>query len=338
MNTEKILVIQTAFLGDAILTLPMIRKLKEFFPESVIDVIAIPDTKEVFENSPFVHNVFAYDKKGTQKTIRQLFEFAYLLKKNKYTKLFSPHRSLRTSFLVLLLSVKESAGFDISSLSYVYKKRIKYNKHHHEVARNLELIGADINGDNWKILPEISISDTIEAKVSSLMAEIGKPFISIAPGSVWETKKYPLEYFAKLTKYFVNKNYKVVYIGGEKDFSLCEQLHQQEPQNSFNLAGRLSITETIALLNHSSLLLSNDSAPTHMGMAADIPVITFFCSTIPEFGFYPYNNKSYYISVDGLDCKPCGIHGRNSCPIKTFDCGLKLAPGLAIDKIEQILD
>lgn len=338
MNSERILVIQTAFLGDAILTLPMIRKLKEFYPESIIDVIAIPDTEEVFENSPFVDNVFAYDKKGTQKNIRQLFEFANRLKQNKYTKVFSPHRSLRTSLLVLLLNVKESSGFDISSLSYVYKKRIKYNKYHHEVARNLELIGADIKEDNWKILPKITITSTIEAKVSSLIAGIGKPFISIAPGSVWETKKYPAEYYAKLAEYFVNKNYKVVCIGGEKDFSLCEQLHQQVSQNSFNFAGKLSITETIALLNHSSLLLSNDSAPTHMGMAADIPVITLFCSTIPDFGFYPYNNKSFYLSVDGLDCKPCGIHGRKSCPVKTFECGIKLTPGLVIEKIEQILN
>lgn len=338
MNAEKILVIQTAFLGDAILTLPMIQKLKEFFPESIIDVVAIPDTKEVFENSPFVDNIFTYDKKGTQKTIWHLIEFAKRLKQNEYTKVFSPHRSLRTSILVLLLSVKECSGFDISSLSYVYKRRIKYNRHNHEVARNLELIGADIKSDKWKILPKITIPNSIEIKVSSLIAEIGKPFIAIAPGSVWETKKYPAEYYAKLAEYFVNKNYNIVYIGGKKDFSLCEQLHKQVSRSTFNLAGKLSITETIALLNRSSLLLSNDSAPTHMGMAADIPVLTLFCSTIPDFGFYPYNNKSCYLSIDGLDCKPCGIHGRKSCPINTFECGIKLTPALVIEKIEQIIN
>jgi heptosyltransferase-2 len=335
MGTEKILVVQTAFLGDAILTLPMIQKLNELYSESIIDVVAIPGTKEVFENSPFVNEVYAFDKRGTQKTILQLLNFASLLKKNNYTKLFSPHRSLRTSLLVLLLNINESFGFDTSSFSYVYKRRIKYYKEHHEVARNLELIGADTTGDNWKVLPGISISNSVTAKVSELIYKIGKPLIAIAPGSVWETKKYPQEYYSKLGEYFINKKYNVIYVGGENDFLLCDQF--QAPNNSINLAGKLSVTETIALLKHCSLLISNDSAPTHMGMAADIPVLTLYCSTVPDFGFYPYNNKSAYLSYDDLECKPCGIHGRKSCPIKTFDCGLNLHPQKVIEKIEQIL-
>lgn len=335
MSTEKILVIQTAFLGDAILTLPMIQKLKEFYPGSIIDVIAIPGTKEVFESSPFINNVYPYDKRGKQNTILQLFKFAHQLKKNNYTKVFSPHRSFRTSLLVLLLNVNDSSGFDLSSFSYVYKRRIKYNKEHHEVARNLELIGADTEGDNWKILPKISIPDSSVDKVTNLIENIVNPVIAIAPGSVWETKKYPQDYYAKLAEYFIGKGFSVIYIGGEKDFLLCDQL--QASNNSFNLAGKLSITETIALLKRSSLLISNDSAPTHLGMAADIPVLTLFCSTIPDFGFYPYNNKSSYLSYDDLDCKPCGIHGRKSCPIKTFDCGMKLHPQKVIEKVEQIL-
>ena len=52
------------------------------------------------------------------------------------------------------------------------------------------------------------------------------------------------------------------------------------------------------------------------------PVLTIYCSTVPEFGFYPYNKKSSYISFNDLNCKPCGIHGYEKCPIKSFDCGI----------------
>ena len=75
-----------------------------------------------------------------------------------------------------------------------------------------------------------------------------------------------------------------------------------------------------------------------MGMCADIPVLTLYCSTSYNFGFYPYNEKSSYLSYDDLFCKPCGIHGYNECPVGTFDCGFLLKPGIVISKIEKMLN
>ena len=77
---------------------------------------------------------------------------------------------------------------------------------------------------------------------------------------------------------------------------------------------------SIALLKHSKILISNDSAPTHLGVCADIPVLTLYCSTVPDFGFYPYNNRSRWLSYADLTCKPCGIHGYEACPLKHFQC------------------
>ena len=74
-----------------------------------------------------------------------------------------------------------------------------------------------------------------------------------------------------------------------------------------------------------------------MAMAADIPVITVYCSTVPGFGFYPYNTMSSFVSYDDLLCKPCGIHGHAKCPVKTFDCGNKLLPQQIIGKIQDIV-
>lgn len=334
---EKILVIQTAFLGDAILTLPMIQKLKEKFPNCSIDVVSIPATKEIFEYSPYVDNVIPLDKKGKHKSILQLIRFAIQLKNNNYTRLYSPHRSFRTSFLVFLLNVENSYGFDNASFSFVYNRTVRYNKTEHEVNRNLNLAGIKVENENWKILPEINSSYEIENKVNELLQKVSKPVISIAPGSVWQTKKYPEEYFEIITEYLIKKNYFVAFIGGQNDFEICDRLFKKYYTGSINFAGSLTIAESVQLLRKSKLLICNDSAPTHMGMAADIPVITLFCSTIPGFGFYPYNQKSISLSLDGLKCKPCGIHGKRKCPINTFECGLKLLPDLVIKKIDQIL-
>lgn len=336
-DKEKILVIQTAFLGDAILTLPMIQKLKEIFPGSLIDVISIPQTKEVFENSPYVDNVYSYDKKGNQKSIFNLFAFSKELKQKNYTCLYSPHRSFRTSILVYLLNVEKSFGFDNASINFVYKKTIKYDNRMHEVSRNLKLTGMNIEKENWKVLPVIKNSPVAVIKIDNLIKDIKNPIVTIAPGSVWRTKKYPEEHFEIISKHLIEKNYFVIFIGGQADFEICERLSNQLNEKSLNCAGKLSIVESIELLKRSILLICNDSAPTHMGMAADIPVLTIYCSTVPEFGFSPYNRGSSSLSLDGLKCKPCGIHGRNSCPIKTFDCGLKLTPEKVIQKVEEIL-
>lgn len=336
-DKERILVIQTAFLGDAILTLPMIQKLKEIFPDSLIDVVSIPQTNEVFENSPFVNNLFTFDKKGKQKSIFNLFQFAKELKKKKYTSLYSPHRSFRTSMLVYLLDIEKSFGFDNASINFVYKRTIRYDNRIHEVSRNLKLIGMNIEKENWKVLPEFKYSPDAVFKIDNLIKEIKNPIVAIAPGSVWQTKKYPEEFFEIISKHLIENNYFVIFLGGQTDFELCERLANRINGKSLNCAGKLSIGESIELLKRSKLLICNDSAPTHMGMGADIPVLTIYCSTVPEFGFFPYNQNSSSISLGGLKCKPCGIHGLRSCPIKTFDCGLKLTPDKVIQKAEEIL-
>jgi heptosyltransferase-2 len=99
-----------------------------------------------------------------------------------------------------------------------------------------------------------------------------------------------------------------------------------------------SLIEVVELLKKAKILISNDSAPTHLGMCADIPVLTIYCSTLPEFGFYPYNKKSQYLSYNNLACKPCGIHGYDECPLKNFACGNNLKSSFVISKIEEMVN
>ncbi len=340
MNNEKILFIQTAFPGDAILSLPALKKLKESFSESVIDVLCIPATKEIFSASPYTDNVITLDKRGVQKSLIQTGKFIKSLKRNNYTRVYSLHRSFRTALIVLLLEVRETFGFDNSSLMHVYKNLIVYDINKHEVQRNLDLVGFKYDNENWKIIPEIIRDEQTVTKVKSYLNEyqLNDGFIAVAPGSVWNTKKYPAEYYEVVIKYFVDKKNKIVLIGGEGDKELNDNIAAKFSENVLNSAGIFSIVESVELLRHAKLIISNDSAPTHMGVSADINVLTIYCSTIPGFGFYPYNKKSTYVSLDDLKCKPCGIHGYEVCPIKTFDCGKKLLPHEVINKAEAILN
>ena len=338
MKEKKILVIQTAFPGDAILTLPLIGELKKKYSGFLIDVVCIPSTALIFQNSPFINQVIIYDKHGKDKSLVSLFKFISLLRQNNYEMLYSPHRSFRTSLIVWLSRINQTTGFDYSSMSFVYKTKVHYEKNIHEVERNLKLMGFETENDNWKIKPEIKIDESINNKINILLnPPDASKYVAVAPASVWETKKYPKEYYLRLILHLISKGYFVFLIGSPAESELCNELKNHDPKNILSFAGKLNIIESIALLKRCSLLLCNDSAPTHMAMAAGIPALTIYCSTVPDFGFYPYNEKSLIVSYDDLYCKPCGIHGRKKCPVNTFDCGFKLLPEVIIEKIDSIL-
>jgi len=139
MQPQKILVIQTAFIGDAILTLPLIQEIKKFFPNSKIDVLAIPKTQEIFTHSASVENVIVYDKHKADKSLLKFFQLVKRIRNKKYDFIFSPHRSFRSALIVFFSKAKETFGFSNSALPFVFKNIIKYNNSH-EVKRNLDLL------------------------------------------------------------------------------------------------------------------------------------------------------------------------------------------------------
>lgn len=339
MAAENILVIQTSFIGDAILTLPMLEKLKSLYPKSKLNVLTIPSTEIIFANSPFVDDVIIYDKRGKDKGLKNLLKLGKSLKDKKFTKLFSPHRSLRTAIIVLLSQVFDSNGFNNSSLPYVYKNIVEHKLHEHEVLRNFRLINYPVDGDNWKVMPKLNIPQQSQKLIADYIKENNiSEYICISPGSVWETKKYLEKYYIEIIKYIVGIGLKVLIMGSSKEFEACENIKKEFSSNVINTAGKFSIIETIELIKNSKMVICNDSAPTHFAMAANSFVITLFCSTVPEFGFYPYSAKSSYLSVDSLSCKPCGIHGYNECPKNNYECAEKLYPYIVIDEIKNILE
>lgn len=336
--TERILLIQTAFIGDAILTLPLIQEIKKKYKDHSIDVITIESNKEIFTASPFVDEVIILDKRKKQSSILALKKFADEIKKRNYALLFAPHRSFRTSLLTLFLGIPESYGFNNSAFSFIYKNVITYDHSKHEIERNLSLISN--SSEITEELPILKIEDEIKSKIELFFQQfpVNKKIAAIAPGTVWETKRYPEKYLVELIDYLVKKNYSIILIGSKNEIELCNRIKSNFKLGVENNAGRFSILESIEVIKRCDLLITNDSAPTHFGMCADIPVLTIYCSTIPEFGFYPYNKKSRFITLTDLYCKPCGIHGFKKCPLNHFNCGNKLKPSEVIEKIDEMIE
>lgn len=335
---RKILVLQTAFLGDAILSLPFLQALKRKFPDASLDVITIPGCREIFLSCPAVSKVFVLDKHGRHKSIRATLTFARQFSPQEYFALYSLHRSFRSTLFVKATRIHEAYGFNTSAFSFLYWHKIPYHPEYHEVKRLLMFLEDEAVLQDWRILPQMEASGEQQKHADEILAEVdpNKLWIAIAPGSVWQTKRYPELFFKRIIEYFSGAGYEILLLGGNSEAALCETFCTRDGIHNF--AGRASIVESKLIVEKCALLLTNDSATTHVGMAANAKTLTLYCSTVPSIGFYPYNEKSAWLSREGLACKPCGIHGHRACPEKHFKCGFELLPDDVIGKMENMLE
>ncbi|MEO8209109.1 MAG: glycosyltransferase family 9 protein [bacterium] len=324
---KNILVIQTAFLGDVILTLPLVRIFKKNFPDSKIDFLCIPKTSELLTNNPYVNEVIVYDKKNSG--IKGFTNLIKSLRNKNYDLLISPHRSFRTSLISYLSSSKKTISFDKSSLNFLYDITVPYIDNIHEIQRNQKLLEPIGIIENEITRPELFPGEKDITRIDRLFSENNifphEKLVSIAPGSVWFTKRFPKEKFIKLCDSLESTGVKIFLIGGNDDQYLSGYILKNSlNKNIINVTGNLSILESAELIRRSSLLITNDSAPLHIANAFETNVIAIFGATIPAFGFYPFGRNDIVFETNGLSCRPCSIHGGNECPIGTFVCMMNI--------------
>ena len=336
MIPERVLIIQTAFIGDVVLTSPLVKAVKTTWPAVKTDILVVPRSKNVLENNPNLFKIINYDKRGNDKGIFRFFRLANRLRKNRYDLVLLPHRSIRSAFLAVLTGAKKRFGFS-KGFRYLYTHTVKYNPDIHEVERNLKLLeplGIEISG----ISPEVYPDDKDEQAIRFLLPDAAwqQPVIAVAPGSVWATKRWPQHYYARLAESLAAKGMQVILIGGMEDFDLCERIIKNGPAQTINMAGKLSLLQSAALLKRCAALICNDSGTLHLGVAAGTRVIALFGPTVPAFGFYPYG-KGHIVIEKELPCRPCAIHGGNTCPIGTHACMLEITPEAVLNTVLQVI-
>ena len=339
---EKVLIVQTAFIGDVILATGLVESVKQKWPAAAIDLVVIPKAANVLEHNPHLRRVVVFDKRRRNLSFYKLWRFARKLRTEKYDLALVPHRSLRSALLVWLANIPRRVGFDRSPAlaGWLFHHRVVYRQKH-EVERNLDLLrpfgGGELRPPKiyWTIEDSKRLDEVLQAKTPAL-----KPLIALAPGSVWYTKRWPQEYFQELAWHLLEKiDGAVVLIGGPEDVALCEKIRNAVGGHCFNVAGQLTLRQTAALLNRCEILVSNDSAPTHLGVAAQCRVITVFGSTVPAFGFAPFDpaGDRHAILEQPLPCRPCTDHGRRQCPLGTLECLKSITPERILIKVNEML-
>ena len=321
----KFLVIQTAFTGDVVLATAIIEKLHSHYPGAQIDFLLRKGNEGLLDHHPYITNVLIWNKKEGKHL--NLVKMALRVRREQYTHIINPHRFPTSGFVMLVSGAGYTAGFNKNPFSFLFTKKAPHviapprSEEFILETERYQLLIADIT-DNIPMTPKLHPSTTNFNAVAQYKEG---PFITISPSSVWFTKRFPVERWVQLIG-LLPALYNIYLLGAPSDFELGETIKNLSGKGSVvNLCGKLNYLESAALMKDAAMNYANDSAPLHFASAMDAPVTGVFCSTITSFGFGPQSKNSKIVEIDyPLYCKPCGLHGRKSCPEGHFKCAVDI--------------
>ncbi len=317
------LVVQTSFLGDVVLTTPLLRRLAGRGP---VTVVVTPAAAPLLAQHPAVSQLVVYDKRERDAGVSGLRRVARLVAARGPADVAClAQGSHRSGALARLAGYRERVGFATSAGRLWYTRRLELPAGMHHAERLWRLAGDDAVPQPDEIRPSLHPSPADEASVDALLARHGQteaPLIALAPGSVWATKRWPWFPDLAITLGALGRP---VIIGARDDASVAAEIMSARP-DAINATGQLPLLASAALLKRCRVLVTNDSLPLHLASAMNTPTVAVFGPTVPAFGFGPLATQHAVAGLEGLPCRPCHAHGPMRCPLGHFRCMRDLLP------------
>jgi heptosyltransferase-2 len=338
---KRIAIIQTAFIGDVALSLYLAEAVRHLHPAAQIGFLTTPVSAALVGCAMAVNDVMQFDKRRSQSGLRGILAVARML--GEYDCILSAHRSVRTGLAVGLACPSFSVGFQTAGGTVLggllYKARVADRRELHEAERVVELLRAFDDAPDGIFhrapQPRIHIPEAAQNAASALLQQHGirpdTPFVAIAPGSVWATKRWREEHFMTLLHTLHERGQQTLLVGGADDAPLCERLSNAAFTPS--LAGKTSLPEMMAVLQCASVLVCNDSAPVHLANLVGCRVVGVFGPTVPAFGFAPRGASDAVLAAEELSCRPCSPHGTAQCPLGTHECMWRVRPEQVVAEV-----
>lgn len=331
---KKILVIQTAFIGDVVLATALLESLHQENPQIAISILVRKGNEALFQAHPFVDKVWIWDKK--QNKYGHWLQLLFTIRKNQFDAVINVQRYAATGLWTALSGAKMKIGFDKNPFSFLYTHTITHQAVQnglHEIERNHALLSpfGSFRSAKPVLYPTAQDQKAVEGYQSA-------PYLCMAPASVWYTKQFPIHQWIKLL-HSIPFEGPIYLLGGPSDQPLNDQILQAvQKTNLVNMAGRLSFLASAALQKGALLNYVNDSAPMHFASAVNAPVAAIYCSTVPGFGYGPLSDTSFIIETkQALGCRPCGLHGKKQCPLMHFNCAETITLQQIYQPLQQVL-
>ena len=323
-------VVQTSFIGDTVLTTPLIAELAK---RATVDVVVAPRSAALLANHPDIADVIVYDKSGSDRGVGGFVRMARRLRERRYAAAYLAQGSMRSAALALAAGIGLRSGFETSAGRRLYTRRVPYIDNEHHASRLLRLAGAE--PDRSRLRPTLFPGDPERAAVDALLRDAGavsEPFVALAPGSIWATKRWP--FYAELAEEIEGR---IAVVGSASDRALAAQIVKSVGPRAFDATGKLSLLASAELIGRARALVTNDSAPLHLASAMNTPTVAIFGPTVPEFGFGPLASRSAVLGHDSLPCRPCDRHGPQRCPLGHWRCMREITPRHVAMAVQELL-
>ena len=317
------LVLQTSFLGDVVLTTPLIAELAK---RGDVDVLTTVPGSHILANNPSIRQTLVYDKRNADRGFSGFARVVGSLRR-KYEVAYMAQGSLRSAGVAVAAGIPERIGFDTSAGRALYTSRISYkpDRHHAERLWWLSMSDCADPPQPYQLQPHLYPADKERQKVDDLLVNnrVREKFVVLAPGSAWGTKRWP--FYPELAA-LVGDDLQVVVVGGKTDTVTGDTIVAQlKPGRGVNAAGRLSTLASAELIRRAAAIVTNDSAPQHLASATGTPTVTLFGPTVLAFGFGPLAPGSETAGLADLACRPCHKHGPERCPLGHWRCMRELS-------------
>ena len=333
------LVIQTSFLGDVILTTPLIAELAKRGP---VDVLVTPLGATVLANNPDIRHTTRYDKRGTYGAAQGLWHTIKEIRSGRpYDVAYLAQGSFRSGLLAMLTAARQRIGFASSTGHILYTKQMPYRPERHHAERLWSLAVSETAPPPTpdQIRPRLYPSDEDRNVVDRLLrrhSTNGESFVALAPGSAWGTKRWP--YYVELAKR-LSDDFRIAVVGSKADADTANKIAEALPADAtINATGVLSLLASAELIGRAQAIVTNDSAPQHLASAMGTPTLAIFGPTVPEFGFGPLAERRVVAGHTGLSCRPCHRHGPQRCPLGHWRCMRELTADYISTLLTEVLN
>jgi heptosyltransferase-2 len=339
---RKIGVWNTAFMGDALLTLPLLHSIKATHPGAELHFFVRKGFEPLFTDIADITAVHAYDKRGAQKGLRAAFDFGRSLGRQGFDCWVSAHRSLRSGLIAKVSNIAMRIGYDepkLNSLFYTHTVQRSFDELE-EIERLLRL--AEPLGIT-KLIHEPHFVPPAAGKAfaDELFSGMGGPVLGLHPGSTWPSKRWPAQHFGRVLALAVEAGVQVCVFAGPGEEEAARKTLEAAGAAAGSsllrdLSGKPNLAELAAVIGRLSCYLTNDSGPMHLSWMQKTPTVALFGPTVRRLGFFPRGEHSLVLE-ENIDCRPCGLHGHKKCPKSHHRCMREISPETAWQAVESCL-
>ena len=332
----KILIIGPSWVGDTMLMQPMLMRLKQRHPDSLIDILAPPWTVDLLRAIPEVHDVIINPFPHGALDLKKRYQFGKQLRDARYDQAIVLPNSLKSAFVPFFAHIPLRTGFIGEARFGLLNDARGLNKARlplmvERFAQLAEQAGDDIPRPLSN--PKVIITEAQRnATLHKLGLTLNGPVAVFCPGAEYgPAKRWPIPYFAELAQRLRKEGFTVLLIGSPKDKAIADKIVSLGNDACHNLCGSTDLGDAVALLSCAELVISNDSGLMHLAAALDRPMLALFGSSSPRFT-PPLSTHAEVVKLD-LKCSPCF---KRECPLGHFNCMVQLTPDLVWQKIEQM--